>query len=239
MSGGRARSDVAAPLAPRLEPPPRALLWDIDGTLIDTTDLIVAALDHIYLTFLGRSAPRDELRALIGIPLFRQVRWFGDPAMRGANAADMEAAFISYYEERRHDERLIAPAIDALVRLRRLGLPTAVVTSKNRQEIANTLPRLGIASSVDVVVTAEDVRCPKPDPEGVLLALDRLGVPASESVFVGDTLHDLRAGRGAGVRVCAVTWGAATRDSLAAEAPDALCDHPGMLAHLLGCPAAE
>lgn len=234
MTHGSQRSGLASSLSTPLDPPPRALLWDIDGTLIDTTDLIVGGLDHIYRRFLGRSVPRDDLRALIGIPLSRQVRWFGDPAEFGASAAEMEAAFIGYYEQHQHLERLIAPALDVLVRLRDRGLPTAVVTSKNREEIANTLPRLGIESRVDVVVTAEDVRYPKPAPDGVLLAIERLGVRPAEAVFIGDTLHDLRAGLSAGVRVCAVTWGAAPRQLLAAHAPDALCDDPARLAETLG-----
>ncbi len=212
---------------------PRALLWDIDGTLIDTTDLIVAALDHAYRTFIGRTLPRDEIRALIGMPLKDQVRIFGELDQFGVDQAEMEGEFVRYYEERRHHERIIEPAVEVLRLGHRLGIPTALVTSKNHAEIRNTLPRLGIADFVDHVVTADDVARPKPDPESVVVATERCGVAPGEAVFIGDTVHDMQAGEGAGVRRCAVTWGAAPRPVLLAEQPELVCDDPERLAAVL------
>jgi pyrophosphatase PpaX len=212
---------------------PRALLWDIDGTLIDTTGLITAALDHIYRKYLGRTLPPNGLRAIIGTPLAEQIRVFGDPADYGADPAAMEADFIRFYEANQRLERIVQAAVDALILGNRAGRPTALVTSKNLAEIQNTLPRLGVAPFVDAVVSADDVHDPKPHPEGVLLALERLNAPAEEAVFIGDTVHDLRAGRAAGVARCAVTWGAGPRETLLAEAPEIVCDDPQDLPRLL------
>lgn len=214
--------------------PPYALLWDIDGTLIDTTALIVSALDHTYRAFLHRTLPPEEIQAIIGTPLSAQIRVFGEPATLGADPRAMEEAFIRFYESHKHLERVVEGAVEALKAGRRAGKPTALVTSKNDAEIANTLPRLGIAQCVDTIVSADDVCRPKPDPEGVLLALKRLGARPEEALFIGDTVHDMRAGRAAGVRRCAVTWGAAPRALLQAEEPDLLCDSPDDLARLLG-----
>lgn len=209
------------------------LLWDIDGTLIDTTQLVAAGLDHVYRTFLGRTMPIDEIRAIIGTPLSEQVRVFGDPAQWGVTAFEMEAEFIRYWEGRKHEERLIRAAIDTLIAGKRQGRKTALVTSKNHAEIKNTLPRMGIAGFVDAIITADDVTIPKPDPEGVSLALHLLGSAASDALFIGDTVHDLRAGRSAGVARCAVTWGAAPRARLLAEDPEMVCDDPADLPAML------
>ena len=212
----------------------RAILWDIDGTLIDTTRLIVAALDHIYREHAGRSLPPDQIRGLIGIPLREQVSIFGPPEQFGSATAKMEHEFIRYYEANRHQERIIFEAVEALILGKRGGLATGVVTSKNAEELSNTLPRLGIAPYLDCIISADDVRNPKPDPEGVLAALTRLGTRPDEVVFVGDTVHDLRAGKAAGVRRCAVSWGAATRANLLLEEPELFCNAPGELAATLG-----
>jgi HAD superfamily hydrolase (TIGR01509 family) len=210
------------------------LLWDIDGTLIDTTHLVAAGLDHVYRTFLGRTMPMEDIRAIIGTPLAEQVRVFGDPAQWGVSAEEMEAEFIRYWEARKHEERLIPEVIATLIAGKRQGRKTGLVTSKNHAEIRNTLPRTGIADFVDAVVTADDVTNPKPDPEGVGQALRLLQSAPSDAIFIGDTVHDLRAGRDAGVARCAVTWGAAPRARLVAESPELICNEPGELAALLG-----
>jgi pyrophosphatase PpaX len=210
------------------------LLWDIDGTLIDTTHLVAEGLDHVYRIFLSRTMPMDEIRAIIGTPLSEQVRIFGDPAQWGVSADEMEAEFIRYWESRKHEERLIPEVIATLIAGKRQARKTALVTSKNHAEIRNTLPRTGISGFVDAIVTADDVTNPKPDPEGVGQALRLLGSTPADAIFIGDTVHDLRAGLAAGVARCAVTWGAAPRARLVAESPEFICDEPSKLAELLG-----
>jgi pyrophosphatase PpaX len=212
------------------------LLWDVDGTMVDTTSLIAAALDFIYQKYFHRTLPYDERRALIGTPLKKQIRVFGDLDTLGVNEAAITEDFIRYYEAHRDQERILESVTAILIEGKRRGLPTALVTSKNREELTNTLPRLGIANYVDVAITADDVSQPKPYPEGLLLALDRLGIPAEQApqaVYIGDTVHDMRAAKAAYVRGIAVIWGAAPRTSLIAEAPAFLCDTPEQLRHLL------
>jgi HAD superfamily hydrolase (TIGR01549 family) len=216
----------------------RALLWDIDGTLIDTTQLIVSALNHVYQAFLNCSLPPDDARAIIGIPLRQQVAYFGPPEDFGTTAEALEAEFIHYYEANRHQEQVLSEAVDALIAGSRAGIRTALVTSKNDEELANTLPRLGIANFVQTIVSADQVRNPKPDPEGVILALQRLGVTPNVAVYVGDTVHDMRAAASAGVSRCAVSWGAAPRDTLFRESPEVVCDHPSDLIRVLAIPTS-
>jgi HAD superfamily hydrolase (TIGR01509 family) len=215
-------------------PPFDVLLWDIDGTLIDTTILITAALDHIYLSFLGKTWPTERIRGIIGIPLAEQVRALGEPEEFGADPAAMVTEFIRYYESHKDLESIVQVAIDALIAAKRQGNRTALVTSKNRDEIANTLPRLGVLEYVDTIVCADDVSNPKPDPESVILALSRLRISPYRALFIGDTVHDMRAGRAAGTSRCAVTWGAGPRVQLLAEHPEFVCDDPLELRPVLG-----
>lgn len=210
---------------------PQAVLWDIDGTLIDTTALIVAALDDTFREFTGKTLPPDELRTLIGIPLDAQMHALGDPAQYGTTAEIMAQATIAGYERRREQEHVIDEAIQALIYGKRRGVRTALVTSKNDLELANTLPRLGISAYCDAIVSADRVAPDfKPHPKGTLLALELLGVAnPADAVYVGDSVYDMRAARAAGVRSAAVLWGAAPEAALRAENPDYVIESPDEL----------
>jgi len=216
--------------------PPSALIWDVDGTLIDTTALIMEALDFLYRRYFGRTLPAEELRALIGIPLKKQIRVFGELETWGVDEQAITDDFITYYETHRERERILTDVVAVLVEGKQRGFPTALVTSKNDAELANTLPRLGIAECVDVAVTADAITHPKPDPEGMRLALLRLDIPPErirDAIYIGDTVHDMQAARGAGIRGVGVAWGAAGRERLAAESPAFLCDTPDDLRRVL------
>ncbi len=208
--------------------PFEALLWDVDGTLIDTTALIVGALDATYVQFTGRSLPNNELRALIGIPLDKQMRVFGEPETFGTTAELMAEALIRHYERRREQERPIAEAIEALIHCKRQGIKTALVTSKSDEELANTLPRLGISAYCDAIISANLVAPDyKPSPRPVQLALEKLGVtnPAS-AIFIGDSIYDVQSGKAAGTLTAAVLWGAATEATLREQNPDFVIANP-------------
>ncbi|MCS6777998.1 MAG: HAD family hydrolase [Chloroherpetonaceae bacterium] len=221
---------------------PSCLLWDVDGTLIDTTALIAESLDMVYRRFYGRTLPPERLRALIGTPLKDQVRIFGDPETFGVSAATVMQAFIHHYETNRHRERILTDVTQLLIAGKRAGIPTGLVTSKNQQELANSLPRLGIADYIDVAITADDVTRPKPDPEGIQMALHRLQIPQAQwpqVVYIGDTVHDMRAAHAAGVRPVAVLWGAGPPELLAAQNPERLCATPQELKAYLFPPQIE
>ena len=207
--------------------PVEAVLWDVDGTLIDTTALIVGALDETFLQFVGKTLPTSQLRALIGIPIDRQMRIFGDPATFGTSVDEMTEGLIRHYERRREQERPIVEAIEALIYCKRQGAKTALVTSKSEEELANTLPRLGISAYCDAIISADRVAPDyKPHPKPVLTALEVIGVEARNAVFIGDSIYDIQSGRAAGTLTAAVLWGAATEGSLRAEAPDFVISTP-------------
>jgi HAD superfamily hydrolase (TIGR01509 family) len=213
------------------EPPLEVVLWDVDGTLIDTTALIVNALDETFRQYTGVSVPPEELRALIGIPVEKQMAYLGDPASFGTTAFEMGETLIRLYERRREQEHPIPEALDALIYFKRQGVRTALVTSKNDEELANTLPRLGISAYCDEIISADRVAPDfKPHPRPVLLALELLGVAdPRRAVFIGDSVYDMQSGARAGVRTAAVLWGAATEAMLRAENPDYVIARPDEL----------
>jgi pyrophosphatase PpaX len=206
--------------------PVEALLFDVDGTLIDTVELIVQSLAYTYQKHLGAQLSREELRRLIGLPLSVQMRYLDDRIAKPADYTAMEADEIAYYEANKQLEQVIPEAVQA-VRVSSLkGLKTALVTSKNRMELSHTLPRLELDGVVGAVVSADDSARPKPAPDPVLRALELLQVDAGNAIFIGDTVYDLTCGRAAGVQVAAVAWGAHLPEDLHAMQPDYYFETP-------------
>lgn len=198
----------------------RAILFDLDGTLADTVSLILRCYRHTMLTHRGRELPDELWIRNIGMPLRASMAHFA------ADAVEVERMVETYVEFQRgaHDDMVCAfPSADkTLTALRARGVRTGVVTSKGREMTGRTLRRCGITELLDVLVTADDVTRGKPDPEPVLKALAQLGLEgeAGGVLFVGDSPHDLVAGRGAGVRTAGALWGPFTRADLEAAQPD-------------------
>jgi pyrophosphatase PpaX len=196
----------------------RAALFDFDGTLVDTTELIYQSMRHATGEVLGREFPREILLANVGQPLPRQ--------MEIIDAERAEALLESYrLHNQEHHDALIGefPGIeDSLGRLRAAGVLLAVVTSKRRFSVEMALERFpGLGEVVDRFVTMEDTTEHKPDPEPLLKGLEFLGdVPPREAAYVGDSPFDVAAAKAAGVTSVAVSWGAFSEDTLREAEPD-------------------
>ena len=195
------------------------VFFDLDGTLADTVELILMSYRHTMRVHLGEVLPDARWLATLGTPLRDQLLEF---ARDRDEAAAMTATYTEF-QRRIHDD-MVKPfpgAAEVLTGLRERGARVAVVTSKRAEVARRTLEVCGLWDGVELLVSAEDVRRGKPDPEAVHLALDRLGLRAPREVlFVGDSPFDLRAGRAAGTRTAAAPWGAFERSALEAEAPD-------------------
>ncbi|MCS7065796.1 MAG: HAD-IA family hydrolase [Fimbriimonadales bacterium] len=207
----------------------RAILFDIDGTLIDTVELITQALNYTYRKHLGIELPKEELRRLIGLPLKAQMHYLDERVEQPVDHEAMEADEMDYYERHRHLERVLPEGVEAVREAHRRGYRTALVTSKNRMELKSVLPRLNLNPAVDAIISADDSPRPKPAPDPVLTALQRLQVPPEEAVFIGDTVFDIACGRAAGVQVGAVGWGAHLPEDLQAAQPDYYFETPADL----------
>ena len=191
---------------------PRAVLFDLDGTLLDTiADLTDAA--NLMLAELGRARrPQHEIHSFVGKGLPKLVeRCLTDGAQEVPAQAAVEAA-ISVF--RRHYERVngmrttIYPGVvDALRVLRRRNIRLAVVTNKPEAFTLPLLERTGLTAYFDTVVSGDTLPVKKPDPAMVLLACERLGVAPDEALMVGDSANDALSAQGAGMPVLLVSYG--------------------------------
>ena len=212
--------------------PLEAVLFDFDGTLVDTMELIHQSMRHATGEVLGREMPREQLMANVGQPLPVQMEAF-DPE----KVIELLESYRLYNEE--HHEVLIRSYPDvaaSLARLQKSGLRLGVVTSKRRPSVEmalNSFPAL--REVTDVFVTMEDTNEHKPRPEPLLKGLEKLGnVPPENAAYVGDAPFDVAAARAAGTRAIAVSWGAFTADALREAEPDHLAeDLDGAVDHLL------
>ena len=190
-----------------------AVLFDLDGTLADTTELIMQAFRHTILTHFGEEGRDEEWLALLGMPLRVQMRKFG----RSDEEADAMVQTYVSFQHTLHDEMVDAfPGVLEIVEsLKHRGTRVAVVTSKANKIAHRTLASCGLADAFETVVTVDDVAQGKPDPEPVQLAMARLGLERPEGVlFLGDSPYDVMAGRAAGVLTAAALWGPFERAKL-------------------------
>jgi pyrophosphatase PpaX len=197
-----------------------AALFDFDGTLVDTTDLIYQSMRHATGEVLGREISRDVLMANVGQPLPRQMELL--------SAEHAEALLDSYrlHNEANHDAliREFPGVEESLARLKAAGVRVGVVTSKRRFSVDMALKKFpGLGDVVDQWVTMEDTTEHKPRPEPLLKGLELLGnVPREQAAYVGDSPFDVAAAKAAGVESVAVSWGAFSEDALRAAEPDHL-----------------
>ncbi|MGH7483881.1 MAG: HAD family hydrolase [Longimicrobiales bacterium] len=214
-----------------------AVLFDLDGTLADTVALILACYRHTMRRHLGTERADAEWLQGLGTPLRDQLRGF---ARSDEEARPMLETYVSHQREI-HDAMACAfPGLTALLESAAAhGTKLGLVTSKSREMGERTLGCCGFGVSFDALVFADDVRRGKPHPEPVRRALERLGAPEPASVlFVGDSPHDVVAGRDAGVRTAAVLWGPFSAEVLAASGPDwILADTPELAALIAAGPA--
>lgn len=195
---------------------PSVWLFDFDGTLVDSVELILDSYRYTTATVLGHTPPDDVLRACIGRPLLEAMT-----VLDADRAPEMVGVYLEHNAARH--EALLAryPGVDTLLAgLVAAGRKVGIVTSKRRDAVELGLRLLGITTRFDVIVTWEDTDRHKPLPDPVLEALRRLDADPGEAIYLGDTAWDMRAGRAAGVLTGAVLWGVAGAAELGAEQPD-------------------
>ena len=197
------------------------VLFDLDGTVIDSGAIILASMRHAAHEVLGAAPSDEELMAAVGGP--------GLEAQMHALAPDRVDELVTVY--RAHNEPLhdtlecCAGIEDVLVRLKEEGRRLGIVTAKRRSTVELAFARVPLGHLFETVVGGDETERHKPDPEPLQLALERLGARADETAYVGDSPFDIRAANTAGVHAVAVTWGGIhSRDLLAAERPDAIVD---------------
>jgi pyrophosphatase PpaX len=214
----------------------RAVLFDFDGTLVDTTALILRCFHATWERY-GVACEDAEYIRTFGIPLKQalegMLRRFiaeGRVASHPDPAAHAEELAAAYRElnARWHDEMIRPfPGVDETLRaLKSRGYLLGLVTSKKRVGAERGMRHYAMEPLFSATVCGEETANSKPHPEPVLAALAALGARPEEALFVGDSPHDIEAGKAAGVATAAATWGPFARGELARLAPDYLLDAP-------------
>jgi pyrophosphatase PpaX len=196
----------------------RAVLFDLDGTIIDSIDGILQSFRHA----LGRLLPhktftREELVHTIGEPLQVQMLGFAD------GDAGLAALLVEAYRE--HNQTLLAGyqlypgVLETLATLARRGFRLGVVTSKYRTSAMVSLDARDLTRRFELIMTADDTQKHKPDPMPLVEAARRLGLAPAEILYVGDSVYDVRCAHGAGCSAAAALWGPFDPNELAGLKP--------------------
>ena len=197
------------------------VLFDLDGTVVDSGAIILASMRHATREVLGRDYTDEELMQAVGGP--------GLEAQMQALAPEQAERLVDVYRahnEPLHDElEACAGMEEVLVRLRHEGRRLGIVTAKRRSTVELAFARVPLGHLFETVVGGDETERHKPDPQPLLLAAERLGADPAATAYVGDSPFDVRAARAAGMHAVAVTWGRIhERERLEAEVPDAIVD---------------
>ena len=207
------------------------VLFDLDGTLIDSLRLILDSYHHTLSCHgLPARTDADWLKG-VGTPLTAQLAEWRD------ELGTIEAMIATYREYNlEHHDRMVTVypgVLEAVREIKAASLQTGLVTSKNRQGAMRGLKLVGLEALMDVLVCADEVANPKPHPEPVEKAVALLGADPAATVYVGDSVHDMRSGRAAGVRTAAALWGPFSRVQLEEAEPNYWLETPKDLVELV------
>jgi len=197
------------------------VLFDLDGTVIDSGAIILASMRHATREVLGTEHTDDELMQAVGGPgLEAQLAVFGP------DDVDELVRVYRAHNEPLHDELEACPGMeDVLVRLHAEGRRLGVVTAKRRATVELAFASVPVAHLFETVVGGDETEKHKPDPEPLLLAAERMGADPAQTAYVGDSPFDILAAKAAGMYSIAVTWGRIhDRARLEQAGPDVIVD---------------
>ena len=199
-------------------------IFDFDGTLGDTTGIILTTMAATFKAMGQPPLSEARYRSVIGLPLEKCFSALLPLDEEG------EAAYAAAYR-RMFDElnkegvvTLYPGVLETLEKLNEQGVRLAIASSRHRHTLVRYISELGLEPLIEMTVGADDVTKAKPDPQPVNIVLEALGVPAEETVMVGDAPFDILMGRAAGCRTVGVTYGNGTAEDLEAAGADFLAD---------------
>jgi pyrophosphatase PpaX len=204
------------------------VLFDLDGTLIDSRGIILASFRHAATTVLGRDIVEAEVLSRVGgTNLHEQMR-----AIDPDRVDDLVAVYREHNTPLNDTLEAFPGILDVVATLRERGHTTGLVTAKRRFSIEAAFGRIPLAPLLDVVVCADDTAKHKPDPEPILEALRRLDASREDAAYVGDSPFDILCAKAAHVHAVGVTWGN-IHDRAAIADADTIVDEPEELLDVL------
>ena len=197
------------------------VLFDLDGTIVDSGWIILASYRHATTTVLGRDYPDKVLLARVGAgDLEEQMREFD-----AERSDELARAYREFYAPLHSELQAFPGMLELLRRLDEEGRTLGIVSAKRHDIVQLALDALGFGETLDIVVGSDEAPRGKPHPDQILLALKRLGADPDQTAYVGDAPFDVAAAKAAGVHAVGVTWGGIhTRERMEGEGPDAVVD---------------
>ena len=197
------------------------VLFDLDGTIVDSGWIILASYRHATTTVLGRDYPDEVLLSRVGAgDLEEQMREFDVE-----RSDELARAYREFYAPLHSELQAFPGMLELLRRLDEEGRTLGIVSAKRHDIVQLALDALGFGETLDIVVGSDEAPRGKPHPDQILLALERLGADPDQTAYVGDAPFDVAAAKAAGVHAVGVTWGGIhTRERMEGEGPDAVVD---------------
>ena len=188
----------------------KAVIFDFDGTIAATNQLIIDSWQHTYLSRLGRKGNEKDIIESFGEPLeITMAKVFPQ--------FDLDETLKIYrefqYKYFKGEVEAFPGMVELIKRLKNEGYKIAVVTSRKGKTTHEGLDKFGVLKDMEVVVTCDDTDIHKPNPEPILLALERLNVEPSSAIMVGDSIFDTECAKNAGVKSILVDWSVAGQNA--------------------------
>ncbi len=207
------------------------VIFDLDGTLVDSREDIATAVNRGIVSVGGKACSSRDIVPHIGRPLVEIFETLLPCELRGMARRAAQTYRQYFFEHCAEESRLYPGVSDCLEKLE--GVSRAIATTKMTFMAVKVVEEMGIAGHFDLIQGSEGIPH-KPDPTVLQRVLEKLGKEASRSWVVGDTVYDIHAGKAAGMRTCAVTYGIGALGELKRAAPDLLLDELGDLPARIG-----
>ena len=207
----------------------KAILFDYDGTLMDTNELIIDSWQHMARTLIGHELTTEELLPTFGQKLDESMEEMRIKYGLSCTAAEMCVVYRSYQTAHILNKRRLFPGtVEMLKGLKEKGYLLGIVTSRFKTSTEEGLRLFDIEKYFDAMVCSDDTNIHKPNPQPALLCCRKLGVNPEDTIMVGDSVFDLQCSHNAGGDACFVTWSfCTTEDKARAEAnPELIINTP-------------
>lgn len=203
-----------------------ALIFDVDGTILDTEKAILKSLQRILKEELDVEDTLDALNFALGIPGKETLKKLNVPNIDVIHTKWSKA--VLYYN---HEVSVFASLEDIIGMLSLSKIKLGIVTSKTNQELIDEFEPFGLSSYFEDTICACDTDKHKPHPEPLLVCLKRLDVPCHEAIYIGDSIYDMQCAKSAGVEFALASWGSKTKDEF--KDADYILEEPNDILRLI------
>ncbi|MBN2259750.1 MAG: HAD-IA family hydrolase [Clostridiales bacterium] len=180
----------------------KGIIFDMDGTLIDTNDLVINCIQDTVEKFMGYHPEKESFVEILGKPLEDQMLYFDE-----SHKKEMVNYYRKMYTQKRDQETKMFPDVmEMLINLKKMGIIMGVVSNKGRNGIDHVLKKFGLIDYFDITISASDVVNKKPHPEAVYKVLEKWQLASEEVIFVGDSDNDILIANNAGILSVLVDW---------------------------------